>query len=100
MPANAAIHDPVLAHEVVALLESAVPATASMPGVDGCEVNSDYGYGRHPFATASVLPPLALDARLPDAALQNGIGENCWGVLGGNGIGANISRLYGGRWLP
>ena len=63
--------------------------------MDGCEVNSDYGYGRTPFQSASVLPPIAIDATLPDKTLEKNIGENCWTVDGGNGV-PNVSSIYAG----
>lgn len=69
--------------DLITHIHATSPTTATFPGVDGCEVNSDYGYGRPSFITANVLPPMALDAKLPDPALIPSIGEDCWTVFGG-----------------
>ena len=75
------------------------PETVTLPGLDGCEVNSDYGYGRYPYMTASVLPPVSIDARLPDGAMDVAVGENCWTIYGGRGV-SNLSAIWGGPPQP
>ena len=81
--------------DLFAFIGDVSPETVTLPGMDGCEVNSDYSYGRYPYMTASVLPPLSIDARLPDQAMEAGIGENCWTIYGGNGV-SNLSAIWGG----
>ena len=34
--------------------------------------------------TASVTPPIAIDADLPDKAMDAMVGENCWNIYGGD----------------
>eukprot|EP00658_Telonema_sp_P-2_P030684 TRINITY_DN23132_c0_g2_i2.p1 TRINITY_DN23132_c0_g2~~TRINITY_DN23132_c0_g2_i2.p1 ORF type:complete len:527 (+),score=100.22 TRINITY_DN23132_c0_g2_i2:65-1645(+) len=80
-------------------IERISPNTVSIPGYDGCEVNSDYGYGRYPYMTAGVLPPISIDARLPDRMMEPLIGENCWSIYGGNGV-QNLSQIYSGPDQP
>ena len=43
--------------------------------------------------TASVLPPVAIDADLPDKAMDTMVGENCWNIYGGNGV-ADVKKIY------
>lgn len=42
---------------------------------------------------ASVIPPMAIDAALPDRSLTPLIGENCWNIYGGLGV-RNVSQIY------
>eukprot|EP01013_Petalomonas_cantuscygni_P038087 TRINITY_DN69105_c0_g1_i1.p1 TRINITY_DN69105_c0_g1~~TRINITY_DN69105_c0_g1_i1.p1 ORF type:complete len:551 (-),score=91.17 TRINITY_DN69105_c0_g1_i1:277-1902(-) len=85
--------------DLLAHIHDVSPNTTTLPGTDGCEVNSDYSYGRYPFATANVLPPYALDARLPDASYDARVSETCWTVYGGNGV-ADVRNIYAGPPQP